>query len=181
MPADYTDDADDFPRRRAGWGVPVLVAVLVVGAGLGYAGWRENRQRDEARRAELVARLEAEAAAEAAAERRRDPLGVGGGVGALLPLAATPDDPGPVTDRLAKELVGVWAGGGREVEYRADGTYRDGDLAGTWEPAGLTGTKVLAVRRTGGGPARVRVTFEGDELLHDGPEAGAVDVLRRKK
>lgn len=175
----YPDDPDYRPPRRFGWGVPALVAVLVLGAGLGYAGWRENRQRE--RHQLEAARADAQAAAEAArdAARRRDTTG-GGMFGGLVPLAVTPADPRPVMDRLGTALVGVWAGGGREIEYRADGTFRDGEQSGTWKAAGLTGTKVLAVERTGGGPARVRVTFEGDELLHDGPEPGTVLVLRRK-
>ena len=174
----YPDDTDYVPPRRVGWGVPALVGVLVLGAGLGYAGWREKRQREQHR---LAAARAAAADAEAArAAARRDPAGGGGMLGGLLPLAVTPADPRPVMDRLGTALVGVWAGGGREVEYRADGTFRDGDLSGTWKVAGLAGTKVLALERTGGGPARVRVTFEGDELLHDGPEAGTVLVLKRK-
>jgi hypothetical protein len=177
------DDADEYDprpgRRGRGPGLVPLAVAAVAAAGLGGYAWLQVARQDRARAEERLARAEAEEAADRAA---RKPVALGdvvGGAAGLL-AAGPPADPGPVTDRLRTELVGVWAGGGREVEYRADGTYRDGELAGTWEPAGLTGTKVLTVRRTGGGPARVRVTFEGDELLHDGPGPGVVTVLRRK-
>ncbi|MBX9623691.1 MAG: hypothetical protein K2X82_07740, partial [Gemmataceae bacterium] len=164
-----------------GPGFAPLAVALVAAVGLGGYAWVQVRRQDRARDEEQRARLEAEVAADRAAARRPPDLAaVGAGLGALLPVAETPDNPKPVRDRLAAELVGVWAGGGREVEYRADGTYRDGDLAGTWKAVGLTGTRVLTVERTGGGPARVRVTFEGDELLHDGPGVGTVTALRRK-
>lgn len=178
------DDRSDRPARDPNPGLVPLLLAAVAAAGLGGYAWVQVQRQDRARAEEQLARAEAEAAAaeaaERAADRRREPPGPAGGLAAFLPLSVTPADAGPVRDRLAKELVGVWAGGGREVEYRADGTFRDGPLAGTWKPAGLTGTKVLTVERAGGGPARVRVTFEGGELLHGGGEPGTVDVLRRK-
>lgn len=183
-PADADDEYDPRPRRRSrGPGFAPLAVALAAAVGLGGFAWLQVQRQDRARAEERAAAESARAdalAAERAARRPPDLAAVGAGLGALLPVAETPDNPKPVLDRLANGLVGVWAGGGREVEYRADGTYRDGDLAGTWKAVGLTGTRVLTVERTGGGPARVRVTFEGDELLHDGPGPGAVTALRRK-
>ena len=51
--------------------------------------------------------------------------------------------------------------------------------AGTWAVERLGGTRVLHVRRTGGGPGVVRVSVEGDELIHD-TEPGRAAALRRR-
>ena len=93
-------------------------------------------------------------------------------------LGMTPKQVQETTTNLTRRLVGVWESAGREVEYRAEGTFRDGLLEGTWKAAGVSGTKVLKVERSAG-RSPVRITFEGDELIHD-DGAGMSSVLRKK-
>lgn len=98
-----------------------------------------------------------------------------------------------LTETLSKRLVGVWTGtqadgGMRRVEYKANGTFTDAvtggksprEQAGTWKAAAPIGTRGLKLDRTGGGRSPVRVTFEDDELVHDGDAPGDSVVLRKK-
>ncbi len=171
-------------RRRA------LVAVLVLIPVGGVAVWA-YQQRVEAGRLAQRARDESFAAEDRAwderrlarlrADRRAELAALPGRLADALAL------PPRVAEARAAELgkgvVGTWRGGPREVEYRADGTFRDAvaggrEWVGTWAVARLTGTRVLHLARTGGGPAAVRMTLEGDELIHD-DEPGRATVLRR--
>jgi hypothetical protein len=177
-------DDDPGPARRGGWlfSAAVAVVVAVVLAGVYAAVVVADRTRaEEAERAQEAA--EAAAAdrrvAEAAevAARRPPPVGLFGGPTGQPAL--TPEQSQKTAAALAARLVGAWAGGGREVEYRADGTFRDGPLEGTWQATQARGTRVLVVRRSAG-RSPLRVAFEGDELVHDAPEPGVSHVLRKK-
>lgn len=110
-------------------------------------------------------------------------------------LGGQPRNPGEtqqLTTKLTGQLAGAWEGkladgGTRRVEYRANGTFTDTvtggsaprEQTGTWK-ATLVGSKGLKLDRTGGGRTPVRVTFEGDELIHDGDAPGVSVVLRKK-
>ncbi|MBN9517206.1 hypothetical protein J0H58_01595 [bacterium] len=188
--------ADDAPRRSLRlWGlIPVLVLIPAGGAAL-FAYQRHV----EAERAERRALLEAELAAEQrvweeqqAARRRAEITALPAALPGLMPgVIDQPADAERLGDELRKKVVGVWrgtghAGGTREVEYHADGTFRDRmtgagarEWSGLWAVDGATGTRVLRITREGGGPTTVRLSFEGDELIHD-DEPGRATVLRRQ-
>jgi hypothetical protein len=98
-----------------------------------------------------------------------------------------------IRDELGRKLAGVWEGkladgGTRRIEYRGNGTFTDTvtggsaprEQSGNWKATALVGTKGLKLDRTGGGRTPVRVTFEGDELIHDGDAPGVSVVLRKK-
>lgn len=199
-----TDDDRDFDRpARTPSRWPAAVGVVLVVGGIGGLGYWYYEKVETQRRAAAAVREEARrdeerewAEAEVARAARRVTVADAGALaGNLLAPAAPPRTPAEtrqLADRLSKQLVGTWRGtttdgAAREVEYRADGTFRDAvtggsaarTLAGTWTAATPTGTRVLKVERTGGGPAAVRVTFEGDELVHDGDRPGVADVLRK--
>jgi hypothetical protein len=88
---------------------------------------------------------------------------------------------------LRPQLVGTWrtkpgAAPARTIEYRTDGTFRDEVtggrvVEGKWEVADVLGKKGLKLKRAGGGPAVVRVTFEDGELIHDADDPGTTSVL----
>lgn len=180
--AAVADDEDAAERPRAkrwllgGFVFLLLGAVAVVGGVMYVEAQRERAEEDLA--AAEDAREDAEVQAARAMRR--------------APRAERPPDGNPffnvappptakqtaqLTADLGRRLVGVWEGAGREVEYRAEGTFRDGPLEGTWKASGVNGTKVLKVERSAG-RSPVRVTFEGDELIHDGD--GNAVVLRKK-
>lgn len=170
-----------------------LVAGLILLAVGGVAVWA-YRQRVEAERLEQRARDEALADADRAwderrlirlrADRQAELAALPGRV--VNAFAADPLPPAVAEKRAAemgKQVVGVWVGGGRTIEYHPNGTFRDAatggrECAGTWAVARLTGTRVLHLTRTGGGPGLVKMTIEGNELIHD-DEPGTVSVLRR--
>jgi hypothetical protein len=167
-----------------------LVAVLILLPVGVVAVWAYQRQV-EAVRLEQRARDEAFADEDRAWDERRLARDRADRRAALAALPGRVADafalPPAVAERRAAELgkavVGTWRGGTREVEYRADGTFRDAvtgrrEWVGTWAVARLTGTRVLHLTRAGGGPAAVRLTIEGDELIHD-DEPGRATVLRR--
>lgn len=178
----------------------VLAGVLLVLPGAGAAVWA-YRQQAEAARLEQRARDEALAEEDRAWDRRRLARLRADREAALAALparvaeafAADPLPPAAAERRAAElgmRVVGAWRGphpdgGTREVEYRADGTFRDAvtgagarEWVGTWAVARLTGTRVLHLTRGGGGPASIKMTVEGDELIHD-DEPGRATVLRR--
>jgi len=173
------------PRRHI-----ALVGALILLAVGGAAAWAYLR-RAEAERVEQRARDEAFADEDRAwneqrlarlrADRQAALAALPGRVaGAFqLPPAAAEKR----AAEMGKRLVGTWRGDTREVEYRADATFRDAvtdgrEWVGTWEVARLTGTRVLHLTRAGGGPEVVRLSFEGDELIHD-DTPGRATVLRR--
>ena len=175
------DEEDERPRAKrwllGGFVFLLLVAVAVVGGVMYVEAQRERAEEDLAAAEE--AREDAEVQA-ARAMRRPPPRGERQPDGNPFFNVAPPPtakQTAQMTAALSRRLVGVWEGAGREVEYRAEGTFRDGPLLGTWKAIGMSGTKVLKVERSAG-RSPVRVTFEGDELIHDGD--GNAVVLRKK-
>jgi hypothetical protein len=188
--------AADPPRRGPGLAIVICVALLVVAGGA--VGVVAFNRREAAQQAEVRARREAELAAQQAADDEafanaraawRDFLAA-----LPAPLVTNPLPPELAEKRAAElraDLVGTWRGGGaaggtREVEYRADGTFRDAvtgpgarEWRGEWAVIGPSGRRVLRVTRSGGGPDSVKLAFEGDELVHD-DEPGVATVLRRR-
>lgn len=173
-------------RRRA------LVAVLILIPVGAVAVWA-YQQRVEAERLAQRARDESFAEEDRAWNRRRiarlqaERRAEIAALPARVADAVVPPLPPAVAEKraaeLGKQLIGVWVGGGRTVEYHPDGTFRDAvdggrEWAGTWEVARLSGTRVLHLTRAGGGPAAVRLTIEGNEVIHD-DEPGRAVVLRR--
>jgi endogenous inhibitor of DNA gyrase (YacG/DUF329 family)/type II secretory pathway pseudopilin PulG len=187
--ADDDEDTEEQPRSKR-WMIGAVALLVLVGLAVVGAMSYVERQRERAEEEQLAAEMAREAAEhqERRAQQarpfpRRGPMKEAGPP--LNPFFGPPTakDLKETTDELSKRLVGVWRAGGsepvREVEYRADGTFRDGPLEGTWKAAGVSGSKVLKVERSAG-RSPVRVTFEGDELLHDGDEPGVSLVLRKK-
>lgn len=190
------DDEDEEQPRSKRW-MAGAMALLVV-AGLAVMGVMSyvQAQRERAEE-ELLAREEAREQAREKAEREAGraafaarglpPRGPGAKAAPptdlFFPRPPTAKETKEAIDGLSSRLVGVWQTAApeppREVEYRADGTFRDGPLEGTWKAVGVSGSKVLKVERSAG-RSPVRVTFEGDELLHDGDAAGVSLVLRKK-
>ena len=181
-------DEDDPPPRSKSWLVAGAVLVLIGLGVVGVARYAEQ-QRERAEEEQLAAEMERERAeARAARGNRADLLKKFGPRDAPPPnlfdfaRAPSPAQTKETTAALSKQLVGVWRTAApeppREVEYKADGSFRDGELSGTWKAVGVRGSKVLTLERSAG-RSPLRVTFEGDELIHDGAEAGASVVLRR--
>lgn len=182
----------DESSRRRGPGLAVAAGGVLVLAAAGAAGYAYHL-RTEAEAFERKVRADAELAEEQKAwERarrqaaREELAAVPAGLVRMLPgVAVPPADAAKHAAALKQRILGVWRGGTREVEYRADGTFRDvvtgpgaREWAGTWTAESATGTRVLRVARAGGGPAVVTVTVEGDELIHD-DGTGAATVLRK--
>ncbi len=184
-----TDTVDEFPRPRRPFplGPVILVVVLILCVAAGVYGYRQNQRAEETRRAALEESMrEAEAAA-------RNRTGNGGatpdlGASAAVLTALTGGSKAAPIESLKPKLIGVWKSKPGEspvriIEYRADGTYRDeagkAKLVGTWTVTEARGQKVLVIERSGGGRSPLRVTFESNELLHDGPEPGQTTVLVR--
>ncbi len=188
--------ADDASRHSLRLWVLVAVLVLIPAGGAALLAYQ---RRVEAEQAERRALLEAELAQEQqlwereqAARRRAEIAALPAALPGLMPgVIDQPADAEKLGDELGKKAVGVWhgtghAGGVRAVEYRVNGTFRDvvtgagaREWAGTWTVAGATGTRLLRLTRQGGGPVTVRLSFEGDELIHD-DEPGRATVLRRQ-
>lgn len=185
--ASLADEELPAERRSSTWllGAAVLVVVAVIGVGVYAAVVMADRARAEQMEAEREAQAARQAEQKAALQAKmakaanRDGQGGNPLAGLLGAGQMNPAQAKQAADALAGKLVGTWAGNGREVEYKADGTFRDGALAGTWKAVAAKGTKVLTVERSAG-RSPLRVTFEGDELIHDAAEAGVSHVLRKK-
>jgi hypothetical protein len=170
-----------------------IAAAVVVGF-LYFARMREQqRAHQDALVAEERAVMAEEQHARERAAGRVDLAALPAAIPGLFPAGGPlpPDVAAKQAAELGQKAIGVWRGPGpdggtREVEYRADGTFRDAvtggpaprEWAGTWEVVGTRGTRVLRVARLGGGPMAVQLSFEGDELIHDA-EPGRATVLRR--
>jgi len=111
-----------------------------------------------------------------------DPLG---GILGGTPAAGTAENI-RLMDELGKKMIGTWEGTApdgavHKVTYQASGQFTHDvngkATSGTWQPAGLVGTKVLKISR---GTATLKIAFEGDELLHDTGKPGETVVLRKK-
>jgi hypothetical protein len=181
--SDDEDDDEPQPRSKA-WLYAGAFFVLAGFAVVGLTAYVQQ-QRERADEEQIAAEEEREAAERRAARAAR-PNGFGKGGPFVAPppnlrFDATRPTPEQIA-ALSKRLVGVWRTAApeppREVEYRADGSFRDGKLDGTWKATGALGARVLTVERSAG-RSPLRVTFEGDELIHDGEEPGTSAVLRK--
>lgn len=181
------EDADEQPRSKQ-WMFGAVAVLLLLGLAVVGAVRYVEQQRERAEEEQLAAEMARDDAERQAARAARAPRPFPAkGTPPPNPFFAPPREPSPketkeAIARLSKRLVGVWRADGpapREVEYRAEGTFRDGPLEGTWKAVGVNGPKVLKLERSAG-RSPVRVTFEGDELLHDGEEPGVSAVLRKK-
>lgn len=182
------EEETDDERPRSKWWVVGVLGVLVL-AGLGVMGVMRyvERQRERAEEEQLAAELDRDAAErQAVRAMRAEGFGKRGREAPPQNPLFAPSRP-PTAEQtkqtvaeLSKRLVGVWRSAAPpvEVEYRADGSFRDGPLIGTWKATTARGPKVLVVERSAG-RSPVRITFEGDELIHDSEEVGTSVVLRR--
>ena len=88
-----------------------------------------------------------------------------------------------------KKLLGVWEGkvdgSLHKISYQDNGQFtheisgggKDSTSAGTWNIAGLVGTRGVQINR---GTVKLKAVFEGDELLHDTATPGETVVLKKK-
>jgi hypothetical protein len=108
--------------------------------------------------------------------------------------APNPADAQRLRAELGKKLVGTWRadlgnGAVQVIEYRADGTFKDSltgasggrETSGSYQIAGLIGTRGLRLDRPIGSRNQVEAIFEGDELIHDTDDPAVSGVFRRQQ
>ena len=105
------------------------------------------------------------------------------------PRAGT-DESVKLLERHRKKLLGMWEGTAADgalhkIVYQDNGQFtheisgggKGSTSAGTWNIMGLVGTRGVKINR---GTIKLKVVFEGDELLHDTATPGETVVLKKK-
>ena len=105
------------------------------------------------------------------------------------PRAGT-DESVKLLERHRKKLLGMWEGTAADgalhkIVYQDNGQFtheisgggKGSTSAGTWNIMGLVGTRGVKINR---GTVKLKVVFEGDELLHDTATPGETVVLKKK-
>lgn len=105
------------------------------------------------------------------------------------PRAGT-DESVKLLETHRKKLLGMWEGTAADgalhkIVYQDNGQFtheisgggKGSTSAGTWNIMGLVGTRGVKINR---GTVKLKVVFEGDELLHDTATPGETVVLKKK-